>query len=137
MTAKEYLEQAQKIEKRINSLVEQVQGLRDFSLNCTSQLTGLPNGTSKSTSHIADAVCRMTDSEREIAEEIQRLSEVRDDIRRLIDSVDDPDCHAVLTKRYLRYKQWNDIIREMGYCKSTVYNIHLKGLEIIAQKLNL
>lgn len=117
MTAKEYLQRAYRIERRIHLLIEQAEELKQFTENCTAKITDMPRAKNKSISPIADAVCKMVDAEQEIAEEIERLSAIRNNIRRVIDAVEDADCCVVLTKRYLRYKTWEQIAEEMNYSK--------------------
>lgn len=134
MTAKEYLSQAYCIEKRINLLIEQAEGLKQFTENCTAKITGMPKAKNKSTSPIADAVCKMVDREKDIADEIERLSLIRNNICKVIDTIEDADCCAVLTKRYLRYKTWEQISKEMNYSKRWVHNAHSRALDMI-QKL--
>jgi hypothetical protein len=42
MTAKEYLEQAYRLDQRINSKLEQVASLNELASKATSTLTGMP-----------------------------------------------------------------------------------------------
>lgn len=136
MTAKEYLQQAYSIDRRINSLIEQTEGLKQFTKHCTAKITGMPKAKNKSKSPIADAICKMVDTENEIAEEIKRLSSIRDKICRVIDSVEDADCSAVLTKRYLGYKTWEKISDEMNYSKRWVLNTHSRALKTVQSLLS-
>ena len=136
MTAKEYLQQAYSIDRRVNSLIEQTERLKLLTENCTSRITGMPKSKNKSISPIADAVCKMVDAEKEIAEEIKRLFSIRDKICRVIDSVEDADCSSVLTKRYLEYKTWEKIADEMHYSKRWVLNTHSRALKAVQSLLS-
>ena len=45
--------------------------------------------------------------------------------------MDNPECEEVLTARYLEFKDWTTIARELNYCKDWVFRLHRKGLHLV------
>ena len=66
MTAKEYLNQAYRLDQRINSKIEQVASLNELATKCTSSLTGMPKAPNQATSTMAEAVTKIVDLQAEI-----------------------------------------------------------------------
>lgn len=122
MTAKEYLSQAYWLDRRINSMIAQVDSLNLLVEKVTSTITGMPKNPSPSQSPMADAICRIIDLEREITDEIDRLVDLKVEISRRIKSVERTEYRLVLELRYLCFRSWEDIAEEMDY---TVRNIHI------------
>ena len=48
-----------------------------------------------------------------------------------VNTVEDPDEHAVLSLRYVNCKRWEDIADQLGYSEIRMYQIHDKALESI------
>lgn len=122
MTAKEYLSQAYWLDRRINSMIAQVDSLNLLVEKVTSTITGMPKNPSPAQSPMADAICRIIDLEREITDEIDRLVDLKVEISRRIKSITRIEYRLVLELRYLCFKSWEQIAEEMGY---TVRNIHI------------
>ena len=45
-----------------------------------------------------------------------------------IKAVTDTEHHDILAKRYLEFKDWNQIAEEMGYSKPSCYRLHREAL---------
>ena len=131
MTAKEYLSQAFHIDQRISSKLSQVMRLREAATNCTATLSDMPRPDSPSRQQMTDTICKIVDLEREINEDIDRLVDLKAEARRAINAVSDPDQQLILELRYLCYKPWNEIMRELGYSEPTIYRLHGEALKKI------
>ena len=131
MTAKDYLSQAFHIDQRISSKLSQVMRLREAATSCTATLTDMPRPDSPSRQQMADTICKIVDLEREINEDIDRLVDLKAEARRAINAVSDPDQQLILELRYLCYKPWNEIMRELGYSEPTIYRLHGEALKKI------
>lgn len=131
MTAKEYLSQAFHIDQRISSKLSQVMRLREAATSCTATLSDMPRPDSPSRQQMADTICKIVDLEREINEDIDRLVDLKAEARRAINAVSDPDQQLILELRYLCYKPWNEIMRELGYSEPTIYRLHGEALKKI------
>ena len=80
MTPKKYLSQAYRIDMRIRSKQEQITSLNELATKCTSALTGMPKGSSCGDSHLASTVSKIIDLENSIADDMQRLVDLKAEI---------------------------------------------------------
>lgn len=133
MTAKEYLEQVEIIDKQIEILTEQAKSVQRLTEKCamsvTARITGMPKAKDKTTSPMADAVCEMLSQEQEIADEIKALSIKREGIRKTVNALVNPDYRNILSKRYLAHKPLTQIISETGYSKSWVQKTLARAID--------
>jgi len=136
MTAREYLNQAYRLDQRINSKIEQVQVLNELATKCTSTITGMPRNPSPSQSPMADAVCKIIDLQNEINRDIERLVDLKRDIVTLIKSVVDTEQQTLLEKRYLCFMQWEQIAVDMNYSIHHLYKLHSTALDACDKILN-
>lgn len=131
MTAKEYLQQAYRLDQRINSKIEQVASLNDLATKCTSSLTGMPRNPNRATSTMADAVAKIIDLQAEINRDIDRLVDLKREIVTVIKAIENPEYQTLLEKRYLCFLTWEQIAVDMGYDLRWLYRIHKRALEQI------
>lgn len=136
MKAKEYLSQAYRLDKRINSKIDQVASLNDLATKCTSNVTGMPKSPNQGNSTVADAVVKIIDLQAEINRDIDRLVDLKCELTRTIKAVDDVDCQLLLEGRYLCYKSWEQIAVELGFRVRHVYEVHSKALNKIEKILS-
>lgn len=129
MTAKEYLGQARYLDDRINSKIRQMDALNVLATKCTSVITGMPHSSSGSSSRMADTIDKIIDLQDEINRDIDALVDLKRDIVGLIKRVSNPEYQTLLEARYLEYQSWNDIAALMGYEISWVHRIHGRALE--------
>lgn len=101
MTAKEYLQQALRLDERINSKISQLESLRELATKCTSTITGMPHNPSPSQSPMADAVCKIIDLQDEINRDIDHLVDLKRELVGVIRNVEDVECRLLLELRYL------------------------------------
>ena len=66
MKAREYLDQAYKLDQRINSKLEQISVLNDLARKATGIITGMPHSPNHGESRVADAVEKIVDLQNEI-----------------------------------------------------------------------
>jgi len=128
MTAKEYLSRAYRLDRRINSKLEQLSSLNDLAVKCTMVLTGMPRNPNRSNSAIADAVTKIVDLQAEINRDIDSLVDLKRDMVRAIKAVDNAEYQTLLELRYLCFKTWEQIAVDMGYSVRHVYRLHDEAL---------
>ena len=131
MTAKEYLQQALRLDERINSKISQVESLRQLATKCTSTITGMPRNPSPSQSAMADAIAKIVDLEDEINHDIDRLVDLKREMVEVIKKVDDVECCLLLELRYLCFKSWEDIAVQMGYTTRYIHDLHKQALRLV------
>ena len=131
MTAREYLEQAYRLDQRIQSKQEQIQSLNELATRCTASVTGMPHSPNKGNSQIADTICKIVDLQNIIASDLGALVDLKADIVATIKAVDSIDHQLILEKRYITGKSWPEIAVDLGYKMRHLYKVHDSALEMI------
>ena len=131
MTAKEYLGQAYRLDQRINSKLEQVLSLRELTTKATATMSDMPGGGSRNVYKMQDIIGKIVDLENEINRDIDRLVDLKAEVRQLIAALENPEQQLILELRYLCFKQWSAIMEEMGISETSVYRIHGEALKNI------
>ena len=114
MTAKEYLNQAYRLDQRINSKLEQVMSLRDLTTKATATMSDMPSG-SHNVYKMQDIIGKIIDLENEINADIDQLVDLKREMVSAIKAVEDPEYQTLLELRYLCFKTWEQIAVEMNY----------------------
>lgn len=133
MTAKEYLNQAYRIDQRINSKIEQVASLRELSLKATTTLSDMPKGT-RNVHSKEKIIVKMIDLENEINADIDELVDLKREMVSVIRTVENPEYQTLLEQRYLCFKGWEQIAVSMGYSLQHTFRLHDKALKSIEIK---
>ena len=131
MTAKEYLSQAYRLDKRIDSKIEQLKSLNLLATKCTSTLSDMPKSQSISNSRLEDTVVKIVDLQEEINRDIDSLVDLKRDIVRTIKSVQNPDYQIILALRYLCFKTWEEIAVQMNCSIDNVFKIRKNALKSV------
>ena len=131
MTAKEYLEQAYRLDLRIQSKQEQINSLNDLATRCTATMTGMPHSPNRGSSPMADTVCKIVDLQEAIAADMQTLVDLKADIMHTIDRVQNVEYRLILEKRYITGKTWPEIAIELGYKMRYMFKLHEEALAVI------
>jgi hypothetical protein len=134
MTVKEYLEQIYHIDQRINSKLAQVESLRALAVKVTATLSDTPPDPGRNPQSMETALCKLVDLEREINADIDVLVDLKRECVALIKEVPNLEHQTLLESRYLQFKTWGQIAKEMGYSIRSVYRLHdvaLKNLDFL------
>ena len=131
MNAKEYLNQAYRMEQRVQSKLEQIEALRSLASHVTSGIGSEPVVHSRNNTAMQDTVIRILEAEQELNAEIDELVEIKQDIKRTIDLVPDVTLRLVLEKRNLCFQKWEQIACEMYYSLRSVQENHREGVRIV------
>ena len=131
MTAKEYLNQAYRLDQRIDSKIEQVASLNDLATKCTATISGMPHNPSRSTSPMADTIDKIIDLQVEINRDIDALVVLKREIVTVIKAVDNPEYQTLLEKRYLCFLHWEQIAVDMNYGIDNIFKLHKKALACV------
>lgn len=141
MKAKEYLINITRLEKKINLKREKIITLEGIATNCSPHLSGMPHNPHKSTSPMADAICKKIDLEKEIERDVALLDKKKVFALDLIGRLENEDAQIVLIKRYFEYWSWNKICDFNYFSPSWTYDLHKKGLlaldDLLAQSENI
>lgn len=131
MTAKEYLSQAYRLDKRIDSKIEQLKSLNLLATKCTSTLSDMPKSQSISNSRLEDTVVKIVDLQEEINMDIDSLVDLKRDIVKTIKSVQNPEYQIILELRYLCFKTWKEIAVQMNCSIDNVFKIRKNALKSV------
>lgn len=124
MNAKEYLGKAYRLDRRIDSKIEQAASLNALAAKCTAAITGMPRNPNRKSSIMADAVAKIVDLQAEINRDIDALVDLKREMVRAIKAVDNTEYQTLLELRYLCFKTWEQIAVDMGYSVRHVYRLH-------------
>lgn len=129
MTAKEYLQQAYRLNELIDSDVHELERLRDLAGRISS-----PNfGERVQSSRNLDApfvkyLGDIMEMEEKIQKELCRLVVLKKQILEALESVSDREERLLLTYRYLNNESWEQIAADLSVSMSTVHRIHASAL---------
>lgn len=129
MTAKEYLQQAYIIDRRIKLYTEKLTAARSALYGKTAQYDSdgskpVPRGNATE-----NAVLRVLELEEHLDREIDELTAKWQEIEQAVNAVPDEVQREVLTRRYLLYQKWEVIAEEMNYGVRHVHKIHSTALQ--------
>lgn len=131
MTAKEYLDQAYRLDQRINSKLEQVLSLRELTTKATATMSDMPGGGSRNVYRMQEIIGKIVDLENEINADIDALVDLKREMVATIKAVTDPECQTLLELRFLCFKTWEQIAVEMNYSIQHIYRLRDKALKMI------
>lgn len=124
MTAKEYLSQAYRLDRRIDSKLEQITALRATAAKTTVVMNDTPVSHTRNVHTLQDTIAKIVDMEHELDSEIDALVDLKRDITQLIKKVINPQCQMILEMRYLTYKSWREIAEALEVDDRYVYKLH-------------
>ena len=129
MTTKEFLNQAYRIDQRINIKLEQIISLHELATKATSTLSDVPVSGTKSQSRMADVITKIVDLETEINKDIEELVGIKKNIVSTIKKVQNPELQTLLELRYLCFRTWEQIAVEMNYDLRYLHKLHKRSLD--------
>ena len=126
MTIKEYLQQAYRLDMRINSHIKELEDLKLMAASISSPtLTADKVQTSKnSDAPYVKALDRIWEMEEKITEEIDLYVDLKAQIHSVLKQVTNPDYLMVLRYRYIHNYSWDQIAEELMADRRTVIRWH-------------
>jgi DNA-directed RNA polymerase specialized sigma subunit len=128
MDAKAYLQQVMNIDQQINSRLEQLGRLKTLATHTTSTISDMPKAQG-SVSRMEDTVIKIITMEHEIDDEIDKLVDLKVEVRKQISLMEDARCRLILEERYLNGQTWEGIAADLGYTVRNVQILHGKALQ--------
>ena len=129
MTAKEYLNQAYWLDRRIDSKLAQLSSLKDLATKATNVMSDAVVSHTRNLHSLQDVVAKMIDMQSEINADIDHLVDLKQEIMHTIKSVKNPEQQTLLELRYLCFKNWEFVAEEMGYNVRHIYRLHDEAVE--------
>ena len=125
MTAKDYLKQAYRLDNRINSSIAEIERLRRMANSI-----GAPgfeehfNPNHPTEAPFVRRLERIWELEKAIDAEIDKLVDLKEQMRGVIEKVSNPDEQMVLRYRYIHNMTWEQIGDELHADSRTVRRWH-------------
>lgn len=136
MNAIEFLGQAYMLEQQIQTKLQQITSLRSLAETMRSYTGNEPVSHTRNVTALEDSVIKIMEEEKELDEEIDRLVDLKRDIRDVISEVKAPDLRLVLEKRHLCFESWPQIGKEMGHTDRWAQVKHRMALMVVQQVLD-
>lgn len=135
MDAKKYLEQLKTIDRKINQLYREKERMEAQLSPGSTAPKEVQVLSSVPADPMGDKVAAIVDIEREMDRLSDQLIKKRSEILNVIHSLDDSNCIDLLYKRYMEYKQWKDVEKEMNYSHKQTMRIHGRALSLVRKKV--
>ena len=126
--AREYLEQACRLEEQLNSKLAQLEELNSLATKTTSTLSGLPHDSNRTHSRLEDVIVKIVGMQEEINADIDRMVDLRIEIQAKIAALGNPDHRVILERRYLCGDRWEEIAQEMNLTTRYILQLHREAL---------
>ncbi len=129
MTAKEYLRQAYRLDHRIDSDIAEMERLREMA--CSVGSPGFEehhNPNRPTEAPFVRALEKVWRMEEKINAEIDRLVDLKAQIRGVIEAVSDPNERMVLRYRYIHNMTWERIGDELHAGETSIRRWHASAL---------
>lgn len=130
MTAKEYLRQVYKIDRRIEITMRKAEKLR--SVLDYSPPSGGSGSSGSSADKIPDTLSKIFEYEQKVHDLKERYINLYIEIENAIAAVQDPVLREVLERRYLLYQKWEEIAEQMHFTTRRIYQLHGIALKKIS-----
>ena len=129
MTAKQYLNQAYRLEQRIRLHKERLEELRYLSGSVGSPDFGEHYNPNRATeAPFINTFYKIMELEESVSAELELLLELQVEIQGVIDELSDMDERLVLTYRYLKNMSWSQIGDQLYVDERTVRRWHNRAL---------
>ena len=129
--ALEYLSQAYMLDQQIQTKLHQVASLRSIAKSMSPLTGGEPVKHTRNVTALEDAVIKIMEAEQELNAEIDRLVDLKQEIRGVIAEVQDLTLRLILEKRHLCFEPWLQIGNEMGHTERWAQLKHRQALVVV------
>lgn len=120
---KEYLTGYRKACKKIESLKEQLESLREIERSIKSQqLSDMPKGNHHQ--DLSDLMVKLEDLQAQIADAITDSCKIKLEIEEALWKLDDPEEARVLRFRYIYFMTGREISSTMSYSPRQIWRLH-------------
>ena len=131
MTAKEYLEQVYRLDREINTKLEEIETLRSMTGKVTGSYEGETVSHSRNVHSLENIIIKLMEAENSLNGEISRLVDLKTEVKALLEKVENDSYRQILIKRYLCYLPWSRISYEMHYSRRWTLTKHERALEVV------
>ena len=131
MNAKEFLSRGINLERKVETITDQIEHYKSIVNKCTVTYSDSPKSTTSSY-RLEDCTQKIMDLQSELCEAVADLVDVTCDIARTISKVENYDYEDLLVKRYVLGEPWEKIAEEMNYSEQHIHRLHGEALKKIS-----
>lgn len=128
MNIRQFLGRHFEINNAINSKLEQLKELRHLAASAPSPTLSESHCTGTYSDRVGRTAARIIDLDREINEEIDRLVEIKIQIRGMIDTLHDSTQRTILERHYILHESWEVIAEKVGYSPRHITRLHNQAI---------
>jgi DNA-directed RNA polymerase specialized sigma subunit len=123
-----YLKRYINLDREIERKLEEVARLRSKLTRVTEVFTTEPKGGGSIRGKTENIIAKIVDLEKEIDADVDRLISIRDNIKAIIEAVEDDREKLLLQYRYLDGRTFEEIAVQMHYSWRQIHRLHSKAL---------
>jgi DNA-directed RNA polymerase specialized sigma subunit len=127
MTLKEYLSQAIRLDRVIDSAILRLEEWKKFSLKSRSFLT--TSSGNNCGSSVERTIMKIARAEERLNKDIDSYADLQEEIQNLIAVLDNYEERALLERHYLLGQTWEKVAEDCFVSLRTVHYIHNKALK--------
>jgi len=130
MTAIEYLSQARRLDDIINCRLRELEYWREMSCRISGgSLEQRCNPNRPAKAPFERCLYMIDEIERDIDKKVKALAELRSNINKAVDNMENQDERILLRCRYLENRSWTEISGLLNVSKRTVHRIHRSAVK--------
>ena len=137
MTAKEFLQRFLILQRNVDNRLEQIAKLQSTAQRTTSVIRDTPIGKAHDVSRVENSVVDIQGITAELADDITRALDARNEIAETISHVKNADERYLLELRYICLDSWETIAKRMNFSLDHVFTLHRQALKKIVFPTNL
>jgi DNA-directed RNA polymerase specialized sigma subunit len=123
-----YLKRYINLDREIERKLEEVARLRSKLARVTEVFTEEPKGGGSIYGKTEGIIAKIVDLEKEIDADVDRLIYIRDNIKAIIEAVEDDRERLLLQYRYLDGRTFEEIAVQMHYSWRQIHRLHSRAL---------
>lgn len=127
---KQWLSQYNKLNIRINQLLEEQKRWYDIATNISPVISDMPR-VEGNKDKLGNAVAKITTLSQEIDQQIDLLIKKRNEIANTLNTLNDTILISLMKLRYISCKSWFQISMDMSISESHIYRLHGKALKLL------
>ena len=116
------------LDREIDRKLEEIARLRSKLTRVTEVFTAEPKGGGSIYGKTEEILAKIVDLEKEIDADVDRLIEVRDSIKSIIEAIEDDRERLLLQYRYLDGRTFEEIAVQMHYSWRQIHRLHSQAL---------
>ena len=123
-----YLKRYINLDREIDRKLEEVARLRSKLTRVTEVYSTEPRGGGSIYGKTEEIIAKIVDLEKEIDADVDRLISIRDNIKAVIEAVEDDRERLLLQYRYLDGRTFEEIAVQMHYSWRHIHRLHSRAL---------